>query len=66
MNVIDVGYVESEIVNAIRKSITDEKFLKEVKKKKSPYGDGTGSKSIAEVLSRVELDKKLLQKRMTY
>lgn len=65
-NVIDVGYSKNEIIKAIRKTLYDRKFKEKVKKCKSPYGDGKASKRIVKVLSEIKIDKKLLQKRITY
>ncbi|MBU4190390.1 MAG: UDP-N-acetyl glucosamine 2-epimerase [Candidatus Thermoplasmatota archaeon] len=36
------------------------------KKCKNPYGNGKASKRIVKVLSEIKIDKKLLQKRITY
>lgn len=65
-NVIDVGYSKNEIINAIRKTLYERKFKEKVKKCKSPYGDGKASQRIVKVLSGIKIDKKLLQKRITY
>ncbi len=65
-NVIDVGYDSKQIEDAIRKSIKDKRFLKAVKMKESPYGDGKASKKIVDIISKIGLNTKLLQKNMTY
>lgn len=65
-NVIDVGHNKQEIIKAIGKALTDEGFLKEVKKYKSPYGDGKASRRITEILSSIEITPQLLQKKITY
>lgn len=65
-NVIDVGYDRKEIEDAIRKSMLDHDFLQTVSRKESPYGDGNASKRIIEVISKIRLDNRLLQKKMTY
>lgn len=65
-NIIDVGHNKSEIVKAIKRTLTDEEFLKEVKKCESPYGDGKAGPRITEILSKVEITPQLLQKRITY
>jgi len=65
-NVIDVGHNKQEILRAIKKAITSQAFLDEVKKCESPYGDGKASQKIAEILSQLEITPQLLQKRMTY
>ncbi|MFW9767180.1 MAG: UDP-N-acetylglucosamine 2-epimerase [Candidatus Thorarchaeota archaeon] len=65
-NVIEVGYDKQSLEEAIRKSVTDKKFLDIVMRKESPYGDGNASKRIVDIISKVELDAKLLRKKMTY
>ena len=65
-NVIDVGYDTKEIVAAVRKALQDRDFRKKVSSCENPYGDGKAGKRIVKVLSKVELGKKLLEKRMTY
>jgi UDP-N-acetylglucosamine 2-epimerase (non-hydrolysing)/GDP/UDP-N,N'-diacetylbacillosamine 2-epimerase (hydrolysing) len=65
-NVIDVGYNRGEITAGIRRALSDKDFLDTVKKCESPYGDGKASGRIVKVLSSVKIDKKLLQKRITY
>jgi GDP/UDP-N,N'-diacetylbacillosamine 2-epimerase (hydrolysing) len=65
-NVIDVGYDREEIVDAIKKALHDKDFREKVSSCKNPYGDGKAGKRIVKVLSKVELGKKLLEKRMTY
>jgi UDP-N-acetylglucosamine 2-epimerase (non-hydrolysing)/GDP/UDP-N,N'-diacetylbacillosamine 2-epimerase (hydrolysing) len=64
--VIDVGYDTREIVAAVRKALQDRDFRKKVSSCENPYGDGKAGKRIVKVLSKVELGKKLLEKRMTY
>jgi UDP-N-acetylglucosamine 2-epimerase (non-hydrolysing)/GDP/UDP-N,N'-diacetylbacillosamine 2-epimerase (hydrolysing) len=58
-NVIDVGYNREEIVIAVRKALTDEKFRRICKDCKNPYGAGNAGEQIANVLSTI-------QKKMTY
>lgn len=65
-NVIDVDYSKEQIKRAIKKAIYDKKFKRTVKKCKNPYGDGRTGKRIAEILSKVKIDKRLLQKQITY
>jgi UDP-hydrolysing UDP-N-acetyl-D-glucosamine 2-epimerase len=65
-NVIDVDYDKEEIKTAIQKSLYDEKFKEKVKNVKNFYGDGKAGMRIASVLSDIEIDKRLLEKRMTY
>jgi UDP-hydrolysing UDP-N-acetyl-D-glucosamine 2-epimerase len=65
-NVIDVDYDKEQIKTAIKKSLYDENFKEKVKKCKSPYGNGKAGIRIADVLNKIKIDKKLLQKRLTY
>ena len=65
-NVIDVDYDKEQIKAAIKKALYDEDFKREVKNCKNPYGDGKAGVRIADILSKIKVDKKLLQKRLTY
>ena len=65
-NVIDVDYDKEQIKTAIKKALDDGNFKEKVKKYKSPYGDGKAGVRIVDILSRIKIDKKLLQKRLTY
>ena len=65
-NIIGVNYDKKEIKKAIKKAIYDKKFREKVKKCKNPYGDGKAGVRIVKILSKIEIDKKLLQKKMTY
>jgi UDP-N-acetylglucosamine 2-epimerase (non-hydrolysing)/GDP/UDP-N,N'-diacetylbacillosamine 2-epimerase (hydrolysing) len=65
-NVLDVGYEETAIYDACRKALFDEAFRAECRTCKNPYGIGDAGRKIAEVLATVPLDKRLLQKKMTY
>ncbi len=51
---------------AIQKALYDKKFKEKVKNCKNFYGDGKAGMRIANVLSEIKIDKKLLEKRMTY
>lgn len=62
-NVIDVVYNKKEIKKAIRKALYDKNFREKVKKCKNPYGDGKAGIRIANILSKIKIDKKLLQKK---
>lgn len=65
-NVIDVGYGKNEIIEGIKRALFDKGFLDLVKKCENPYGDGKTSERIVKILSEIEIDKNLLQKRITY
>lgn len=66
VNVIDVGYEESEIKRAAQKALFDTRFIKKVKMSKSPYGNGKAAQKITKILSEMPIDAKLLQKQITY
>ena len=63
-NIIKVNYNKIEIIKAIKKA-TSEKFRNYCKKIKNPYGIGSSGLKIAKILSKVKIDKKLIQKKMT-
>ena len=63
-NVIDVRHPNPEL---IQKSIVKAlKMKKTAKNHKNIYGDGNASKKIVEILEKIKLDKKLIQKQLTY
>jgi UDP-N-acetylglucosamine 2-epimerase len=65
-NVIHVNYYKDEIKNAINTALYDKRFLAKIKKCVNPYGDGSASKKIIKILSKIKPDADLLQKKMMY
>jgi len=65
-NVLDTNYSKEEIKYAIEKALHDESFKKIAKECKNPYGDGKAGIKIAEILSEIDINKNLLQKRIIY
>jgi UDP-N-acetylglucosamine 2-epimerase (non-hydrolysing)/GDP/UDP-N,N'-diacetylbacillosamine 2-epimerase (hydrolysing) len=65
-NVIDVGYDKVEIREAIKRVLSDKKFNEKVKRCRNPYGDGKAAERIVNVLSSILIDRRLIQKRLTY
>lgn len=66
-NVIDVGYDEEEIYQAIQKAMYDKKFREGLEECRNPYGDGKASQRIIDILSSIDLkDPRLIQKRLMY
>jgi len=65
-NAINVDYDKRQIIKAVKKAVYNRRFRASVKKSKNLYGDGNASERIIKVLSRIKLDKRLLQKRITY
>ena len=65
-NVLDVPYDSAAILAAVHRCVEDERFRLQCKSCKNPYGAGNAGPRIAEVLATIPLDKRLMQKRMTY
>jgi len=65
-NVIDVTYNKNRIQQAIKKALIDKNFKKKLKKYKNPYGDGQASRRIVDALSKIKINKRLLEKKITY
>jgi len=63
-NTIDVGYGKTEIKAAIKKALFDKKFRNKVKRCKNSYGDGKASEKIINILSKIKIDRELLEKRL--
>lgn len=65
-NVIDVDYGKDNVINGIKKAIFDENFKKELESCVNPYGDGKAGKRIAKILKNMDINRELIQKRITY
>lgn len=65
-NVIFVDAKKEEIIKAIRIALYDEKFAEKVRECTNPYGDGKASERIVKVLEEIEIDERLLRKKITY
>lgn len=65
-NIIDVDFKEDEISEAIKKAMYCKDFREKVKKCKSPYGNGTASNKIVDVLANLKIDKRILEKQIAY
>ncbi|MEM2159935.1 MAG: UDP-N-acetylglucosamine 2-epimerase [Candidatus Nitrosotenuis sp.] len=65
-SIINVGYNKNQIKRAIRKAITDKKFLDSIKKQKNMHGDGTAAKRIVNILEKIDLKKIPIQKKLSY
>jgi UDP-hydrolysing UDP-N-acetyl-D-glucosamine 2-epimerase len=65
-NVLDVDHKKSEILKAVRTALFDEDFRRSVKNCVSPYGDGQATERIVSILKTLEINERLLRKRMTY
>lgn len=62
-NVINVGYSWKNIVEAIKKGLYDEKFIKSLKNLKNPFGDGKASRRIVDFLCNIDLDNFNIKKK---
>ena len=65
-NVIDVASDKEMIIETINTALHDEAFKQKVNECVNPYGDGRAGLRIAEVLAGLEINQKLLQKKITY
>jgi UDP-N-acetylglucosamine 2-epimerase (non-hydrolysing)/GDP/UDP-N,N'-diacetylbacillosamine 2-epimerase (hydrolysing) len=65
-NVMDVPYEAAIIAAAVRRATYDEAFREQCQTCSNPYGAGDAGARIAEVLATMPLDRRLIQKRMTY
>lgn len=63
-NVIDVDYNSDAIYAAVKRGLYDDKFIHHCENSSNPYGSGNSGQQIAHVLASVNLDKKLLNKKM--
>lgn len=65
-NIINCNYDADEIYNAIKMALTD-KYRQYVKNQAiSLYGDGNTSEKIVEVLENINIDEKLIRKRLVW
>ncbi len=66
VNVIDVPHETKIIARIIQKIIHDQKFQRRIRQCRNPYGDGHASQRIVNFLRQMNLNNRLLQKRITY
>lgn len=64
-NVINTGYDKNEIVKAILTAMSHD-FRSKLVPGKSPYGDGHSAERIVKILKKIEIDEKLIKKKITY
>ena len=65
-NVINVGYNKNEIKKAINLSLYDKNFKEKVKKCKNPYANKKTVEKVIKIISEIQIDEKLLRKKITY
>jgi len=66
VNVINANHDEGEILQAIDTALYDKKYLKILENCNNPYGDGYSSERIVEILRKIEINNKLIDKKITY
>lgn len=64
-NIIN-AYNKSEITEAIRKSLQDERYLSMLKTVKNIWGDGKTGPKVVSILEKLKIDQKLMLKQITY
>jgi len=64
-NVLDVNYNAESIIYAIRKCISNKEYREVCNRTDNPYYLGNVGEKIANILSKVPLDTKLMRKKMT-
>ncbi|GKX65524.1 UDP-N-acetylglucosamine 2-epimerase [Inconstantimicrobium mannanitabidum] len=64
-NIISCSNKREDIIEAINKSLSSE-FREKVHNTKSLYGEGNTSKEIVEILENIEIDDKLLKKKLVW
>ncbi len=65
-NCLTTAHDLKKIKEALDKCLYDSEFKKNIEKSDSPYGSGQGCHKVTEILSTVELNSKLFNKRITY
>tara|TARA_Y100000591_G_C21822563_1_gene694545 strand:+ start:843 stop:2009 length:1167 start_codon:yes stop_codon:yes gene_type:complete len=65
-NVIFVDHNKKEIINALNYVMYNKKYRRMLSNVKNPYGDGKSSKKIVKLIEKIDINKKLLIKDITY
>ena len=65
-NVQFVSHNKDEIIDAIELAVFDVDYRKNILNCINPYGDGSSSKRIADILAKIKINHKLLIKEITY
>ena len=65
-NVIFVDHNKKEIINALNYVMYNKKYRRMLSNVKNPYGDGKSSKKIVRLIEKIDINKKLLIKDITY
>lgn len=64
-NIISCSNDSKDIISAVNKSLSSE-FKGKVKNVKSLYGEGSTSEEIVKVLKQIDIDDKLLKKKLVW
>lgn len=65
-NILNINHNRENIKKAIEKCLYNEEFKNNVKRSVNPYGDGKTGQRIAKVLSEIEIDNEITQKKISY
>lgn len=65
-NVLNVDYESGRIKSAIKKSLADKNYLKQLKNIKNHWGDGKTGPRVAKILENLKIDSKLINKQIVY
>ncbi|MBC8578965.1 MAG: UDP-N-acetylglucosamine 2-epimerase [Clostridiales bacterium] len=65
-NILNVNHDKNLIKQAIETCLYDETFIQQVNECVNPYGDGKTGKRIANILADIEINNKLIQKKIVY
>ncbi len=65
-NIIDVNYSKEEIFNSLKKLNNKKFYNKLINNLKNPYYHPNTSSKILKILKKISIEKKVLQKRITY
>lgn len=68
-NIIDIDYNIKQILRAADKALHDKEFIKMCRKKENPYNpfrDAQAGERTAQILAKIKIDNKIIQKKITY
>ncbi|MGL4362375.1 MAG: UDP-N-acetylglucosamine 2-epimerase [Cellulosilyticaceae bacterium] len=65
-NILNVTHDKVMIKQAIEKCLYDETFIKQVNECVNPYGDGKTGERIASILADIEINNKMIEKKIAY
>ena len=65
-NIIFVAHNKSAIIKAARKSLFNKNYIKKIKKIKNPYRNSDSAKKIVKILTKIKINERLINKKITY